>query len=34
VAWLLFDQRPGLSQIVGFMFIALGAWFVFKAPFG
>lgn len=34
VAWLLFDQRPGLSQIIGFLFIALGAWFVFKAPFG
>jgi uncharacterized protein (DUF486 family) len=34
VAWLLFDQRPGLSQIAGFALIALGAWFVFKAPFG
>ena len=34
IAWLLFDQRPGVSQIIGFAFIALGAFFVFKAPFG
>ena len=34
VAWFLFDQRPGPSQIVGFALIALGAFFVFKAPFG
>lgn len=34
VAWLLFDQRPGPSQILGFMLIALGALFIFKAPLG
>ncbi|MBO9602465.1 MAG: DMT family protein [Novosphingobium sp.] len=34
VAWLLFDQRPGVSQLVGFGLIALGALFVFKAPLG
>ncbi|GGD95095.1 membrane protein [Tsuneonella deserti] len=34
IAWILFDQRPGPSQIAGFAFIAGGAWLVFKAPFG
>ncbi|KPL67326.1 membrane protein [Erythrobacter sp. SG61-1L] len=34
VAWLLFDQRPGPSQIVGFLLIAGGAFFVFKSPLG
>jgi drug/metabolite transporter (DMT)-like permease len=34
VAWLLFDQRPGPSQLIGFALVALGAWFVFKAPLG
>ncbi|BBC72833.1 conserved hypothetical protein [Altererythrobacter sp. B11] len=34
VAWLLFDQRPGLSQIAGFALIGLGAFVVFKAPLG
>ncbi|HZF45710.1 MAG TPA: DMT family protein [Sphingomonadaceae bacterium] len=34
VAWLLFDQRPGPSQIVGFLLIAGGAFFIFKSPFG
>lgn len=34
VAWLLFDQRPGLSQIIGFLLIAAGAFFIFKAPWG
>jgi uncharacterized protein (DUF486 family) len=34
IAWVLFDQRPGVSQLVGFALIAAGAWFVFKAPFG
>jgi uncharacterized protein (DUF486 family) len=34
VAWLLFDQRPGPSQLVGFALVAAGAWFVFKAPLG
>jgi len=34
VAWLLFDQRPSLSQLVGFVLIAAGAFFIFKAPLG
>ncbi|WEK46798.1 MAG: DMT family protein [Candidatus Andeanibacterium colombiense] len=34
VAWFLFDQKPGISQIVGFILIGLGALFVFKAPLG
>jgi hypothetical protein len=34
VAWLLFDQRPGLSQVLGFALIAIGAIFIFKAPLG
>ncbi len=34
VAWLLFDQRPGPSQIAGFALIAAGAFFIFKSPFG
>lgn len=34
IAWLLFDQRPGPSQIVGFLLIAGGAFFVFKSPLG
>ncbi|WP_374418065.1 DMT family protein [Novosphingobium arvoryzae] len=34
VAWLLFDTRPTISQAIGFVLIALGAWFVFKSPFG
>ncbi|MCB5424709.1 DMT family protein [Altererythrobacter sp. CC-YST694] len=34
VAWLLFDQRPGPSQIIGFLLIAGGAFFIFKSPLG
>ncbi|WP_324742690.1 DMT family protein [Tsuneonella sp. CC-YZS046] len=34
VAWALFGQKPGISQIVGFALIAAGAYFVFKAPLG
>ena len=34
VAWMLFDQRPGPSQLIGFALVAAGAWFVFKAPLG
>lgn len=34
VAWLLFDQKPGVSQLVGFALIGAGAFFVFKAPLG
>lgn len=33
VAWFLFDQRPGLDQIIGFVLIALGAFFIFRGPF-
>ena len=34
VAWWLFGQKPGPSQLVGFALIGAGAWMVFKAPFG
>lgn len=34
VAWLLFDQRPGPSQLAGFALIAGGAFLIFKSPFG
>lgn len=34
VAWLLFDQRPGPSQIIGFVLIAGGAFFIFRSPLG
>lgn len=34
VAWFLFDQRPGVSQLAGFALIAAGAFLIFKAPFG
>ena len=34
MAWLLFGMKPNLSQMVGFAFIATGAFFIFKAPLG
>ena len=34
LAWVLFDQRPGVSQIIGFALIAAGAYVIFKGPFG
>lgn len=34
VAWLLFGDKPGPSQIAGFVLIAAGAFMVFKSPFG
>lgn len=34
VAWMLFGERPGPSQIAGFLLIGAGAFLVFKAPFG
>jgi uncharacterized protein (DUF486 family) len=34
VAWFLFGQKPGMSQLAGFALIGAGAWCVFKAPFG
>lgn len=33
IAWLLFNQRPGLNEAVGFALIALGAFVIFKGPF-
>ena len=32
IAWLLFNQRPGWNEAVGFVLIALGAYFIFKGP--
>jgi len=34
VAWWMFGQAPSRSQAVGFALIALGAFFIFKAPLG
>lgn len=34
VAWVLFDQVPGPSQLLGFALIAGGAFMIFKAPLG
>jgi uncharacterized protein (DUF486 family) len=34
VAWLLFGQRPGLSQAAAFALVAAGAYMIFKRPFG
>lgn len=34
MAWFLFGQQPGVSQIVGFALIAAGAFVIFKGPFG
>jgi uncharacterized protein (DUF486 family) len=34
IAWVLFDQRPGLNEVVGFLLIAVGAYFIFKGPLG
>lgn len=34
VAWVLFGQTPGPSQLAGFALIAGGAFMIFKAPFG
>ncbi|MET0252243.1 MAG: DMT family protein [Novosphingobium sp.] len=34
IAWWLFGQKPGPSQLAGFALIAAGAVLVFKAPFG
>lgn len=33
IAWILFGQRPGLDQLIGFGLIALGAFFIFRGPF-
>ena len=34
VAWLLFGQTPGPSQLAGFALIAGGAFMIFKSPLG
>lgn len=34
VAWALFGQTPGLSQLAGFALIAGGAFMIFKSPLG
>ena len=34
IAWLVFNQRPGLNEAVGFVLIAAGAYFIFKGPLG
>ena len=32
IAWLLFDRRPGVNELIGFVLIAAGAYFIFKGP--
>ncbi len=34
VAWVLFGEQPGPSQLAGFALIAGGAFMIFKAPLG
>lgn len=34
VAWVMFDSRPGLSQLAGMALIAAGAFLVYKSPLG
>jgi uncharacterized protein (DUF486 family) len=34
VAWVLFGQAPGPSQLTGFALIAGGAFMIFKSPLG
>lgn len=34
VAWALFGQTPGPSQLIGFALIAGGAFMIFKNPLG
>lgn len=34
VAWALFGQTPGPSQLAGFALIAGGAFMIFKSPLG
>lgn len=34
VAWALFGQTPGPSQLAGFTLIAGGAFMIFKSPLG
>jgi uncharacterized protein (DUF486 family) len=32
IAWFLFNQKPGWNEAIGFVLIALGAYFIFKGP--
>ena len=32
IAWVLFGHKPGADQVIGFALIALGAFFIFRAP--
>lgn len=34
VAWALFGQTPGPSQLLGFALVAGGAFMIFKSPLG
>jgi hypothetical protein len=34
VAWALFGETPGPSQLLGFALIAGGAFMIFRSPFG
>jgi uncharacterized protein (DUF486 family) len=34
VAWALFGETPGSSQLLGFVLIAGGAFMIFKSPLG
>jgi uncharacterized protein len=34
VAWALFGETPGPSQLLGFALIAGGAYMIFRSPFG
>jgi uncharacterized protein (DUF486 family) len=34
VAWVMFGQTPGPSQLLGFVLIAGGAFMIFKSPLG
>jgi len=31
IAWFMFGQKPGANQLIGFAFMGLGAWFVFRS---
>jgi len=33
IAWLLFQQRPGWNETIGFVLIGAGAYVIFKGPF-
>ena len=34
IAWWLFGQKPGPSQLAGFALIGAGAFLIFRSPFG